>query len=304
MVNVARAAKWQAARIAVLGAFGRDWTAPGQCAPIFQALERLRTAWIIQLRKLTELRWSGVSGDTVADDILNAKFMRQCPPFGVMLAGKGLRPCNRRNICPFCYARAYVVRSFEQLEKVLYGTNKPFKEGGDLFRCAGGWYATSVRKTRRHLPERKTLASLCRCAELWKSRLGVSSGRNWEVRRANAVCGVAVNWAAPSGNILFCRRGVLLLSRAPVKRASVCSHESDKFECVALDSFQRVKDKLAMMLGHSFRYPANLLRADPERVKAVLHAMSGMKQCTSFGFKAYYKNAFVEKSDGQEEVQT
>ena len=74
----------------------------------------LRLCWYNRVLALKEAGWKILRSDK------DAGFMMNCPPFSVKTGTKAI-PCGRTSVCPFCYARYWVIRPFRAAEKVLFG---------------------------------------------------------------------------------------------------------------------------------------------------------------------------------------
>lgn len=79
------------------------------------AMTRLRDLWHARTSVMRDTHWPQVR------DPLGLQYARNCPPFGVLTDDTG-RCCQIRSVCPFCFARNYVLRPFMFIEQALYGS--------------------------------------------------------------------------------------------------------------------------------------------------------------------------------------
>jgi hypothetical protein len=103
--------------------------------PLFQALFKGPEEDNLNLR--TELRIVNNYNMLLEDrrarfvDLMNAgwsaltragryTFAMNCPPTGVMTDQTGLRTCNMRAVCPWCWCRSYTVPVYQRLEAILF----------------------------------------------------------------------------------------------------------------------------------------------------------------------------------------
>lgn len=77
------------------------------------AVMDLLDRWRARLEQLRLEGWRPVS------DKIGLIFLMNCPLVGVTTDQTGLRPCNHSNICPFCWARTYVMGPFNRITHAL-----------------------------------------------------------------------------------------------------------------------------------------------------------------------------------------
>lgn len=90
------------------------------------ALSRLRRAWRRQLAVLREAGWAPAA--TPRD----LQYLRNCPPFCVA-TGQASRRCGRAMLCPFCWARRYVLAAFDHMDGLMFpGTGRRLSTPGTV----------------------------------------------------------------------------------------------------------------------------------------------------------------------------
>jgi hypothetical protein len=133
VIAVRRAYRYRAMRGAVFfPLFGANWL---RRTPE-ESLSKLRRMWYKRIRSLKKAGWARLP------DELATQYMRNCPPFGVITKSSA-RCCNVALLCPFCYARRYVLESFLAVERVLYGGTDP------AAKPAPGWNLVEFRRPSR-----------------------------------------------------------------------------------------------------------------------------------------------------------
>lgn len=78
------------------------------------AVERLRKRWWYRLRKMAD---HGIEPFTDAETL---KRFGNCTSFGQFSDGKTPRFCNTPLLCPYCYARSYVIRIYDAIAQHLF----------------------------------------------------------------------------------------------------------------------------------------------------------------------------------------
>jgi hypothetical protein len=77
-----------------------------------RAYHKLRRLWHRVVNELKEAGWAALDGERAR------QYMRNCPPFGVTTRSTTM-PCQRRLICPFCWARYYTASVYWKLVDAL-----------------------------------------------------------------------------------------------------------------------------------------------------------------------------------------
>lgn len=92
-------------------------TAPGSfndLRMIDEAMYQLRQLWHRRIEQMRNAGWLPAQSDK------HVQFLRNCPPCGVQ-TNLYLHECGRSILCPFCYARDYVLKPFLHIEVALFG---------------------------------------------------------------------------------------------------------------------------------------------------------------------------------------
>jgi hypothetical protein len=128
---VRQAARHRALRLAVFSSiFGNTrWLKKRDVfTSILDALDTVRSLWQKRVYELRDDNWLPTQTQIGLNHLL------WCPPFGVKTTNMSMRCCNRRLVCPFCYARAYVMPLYMRMEKILYASTKPDTRHRDTLR--------------------------------------------------------------------------------------------------------------------------------------------------------------------------
>lgn len=286
--SIREAYRYRALRMAVFTPlFGKDWIEAGcskarakDCA--VDHLHKLRTLWRARLGELREAGWPPVQ------DGKGLQFLRNCPPFGCH-TGKAAYPCRRRQVCPFCYARLYVLAAFRHLEDFAFGGTDPAAEGGGWVKAPAGLKlvefqqrATTRRwkgapKTRdgwtHEFIERKAVPFLL---ELMNYR------RKREMNMLRGQCGTLLHTIEPRAGYLVARRSGLVLTRSAPPKGFVPEGATDARYKYRLHR-EVTKQTLARAAARVFAYPTRLMTGSAPDVVAVLGGLANARLLSTYG---------------------
>lgn len=275
-----RAARWAV----FTPLFGPRW----RFQELHDVLARLRKLWHRRLDTLQEVGWSpsGNSAAFAADKRL--QYVRNCPPFSVDLKDYG-QTCNMPKLCPFCYARRFVIQPMQWLETILFKSSPQLSRVRDLILVD---FTTSIRFTRRDLNWMTRRASRGEVFESIAATL--QAGKKREVDSVNHVGGVTLQ------RVEFDDDGWTLL-RSGVFICNGADYELQNFRPATCETVRKrvsppTRKHLARAVARAFRYPANLLVTAPEIVKEYSDLMHRRRLVERYGLlrgeMELFKSAF------------
>lgn len=245
---------FHSARLAALPlAAPRGWT-----DNVEAATNRLCRLWKIRSAQLAEAGLRELAGKA-------SEFAGRCAPIGLMRATGRQAFCNRRRLCPMCYARAYAVRSAEFLFEAL-----PSMEGDPVI--------VGFRKQRDIAVE--TSGS----TPLWENAAAEAvavTKRNllWERRGFPAVNGVALYQLMPvrrrrDGHVVrIIRVGAALRNSRLAENDMRIYRDSAKGR---IECRPATIASIAQIVGTYMAYPRGLWQALPEDVAALYNAIDDL----------------------------
>lgn len=230
------------------------------------AYAKLRRLWHWQLSRLRSRGW-----DKVLDN-QDHTYACNCPPFGIRCRDVS-RWCARVPICPFCYARSYLISTYYALEKVIFGTKKhPHEVDPD-------WRLVEFTATRSLSPANEVWDDNGKRLVLKKARHLVRTERRLEVDRLQPVAGFVLHrmeffpgvWPLKRSGVLLCKAGSLQLRRP--------RHGTRR---------QKIHDKLtrkvlAQTLARTFAFPKTSFLVDVDDLKFYLQMFEGIRMFASYG---------------------
>lgn len=268
VVGVRRAARWHAARAAVL------WECLGPRVGEYgveENLAKLRKRWHYRLFQLAD------AGLDVSKGRL--QYMRNCPPFGVTTDTKAWC-CNRPFICPFCWARRCVIAPLIDLERILWGSTnpkaKPLHPRCRLVRVQTRYFV----RPHHGLPRvgRQRAACLVLVRDIIKNHRDVER-KTWA-----ALAGFVVHKISqlPRGYAVY-RSGLLLL-RDGLQAETLPDPDFRGYhpQCVVEDVLQ-TRAAVAKAAGQSCRAPRGFLDADPEETVRLMRDLRDVRMIGTFG---------------------
>lgn len=182
------------------------------------------------------------------------QYLRNCPP-AMLAVNENTRPCNRRHICPFCYARE-IQFIYSIVEKGYYAPNT---ENYSLI-------------TRTKILTYSKNSDINRAINTIKA--------DWpeiveEIDALGAYFGITL---APNRNgttIDIFVRYILMVSN----NISLPEWLADSGR-IFTDITHR---KLALIVGSTFRYPKGLMKGDPKLTVSILNKRHDLRLSSSFG---------------------
>lgn len=246
-------------------------------------VHRLHRMWFNRVKTLI-VRQLWIPGDTPSrsSQTMTARRVMNCRPSNVYFAkgneGK-LRPCNRHNFCPFCWAR--VAAYFYRHSKA--GLNRLRKQHDDLllycrvvsqavptpkYLLCGVPEEAELWRAAKHLkdifePYREL------CAKNHKQRQRKTIGSCWRLVVSPAESG----WTIELRELMLAKPGQRL-PWVSCRNARTCDSFSTK-----LDDDQ----ELQRCLGRFVEYPAGLLTEYPELTAVCLRATHGVRLSSGTG---------------------
>jgi hypothetical protein len=213
---------------------------------------RLRSRWLGRIRELERAAPAGWGQP-------DWTYMRNCPPFGVMTTQEGLaKPCGKRRVCPFCYAREYVGVMYERLSG--------FQDSGfDLVETSQVIHPSEPRNPPHQIKKAVTPLSYL--------------GHQHPFDREGAMALVQPLWAGKPRSRPWkvqCRALLLVQAGQPVEvgpRVKVNRLEAGSLKLVDI---QRAVARFA-------RYPEWLLDGPPEAVKQYLEDYRSARSFERYG---------------------
>jgi hypothetical protein len=276
VLDVRHSSRYKAMRSAVyFPIFGdgwiRKWGVGGTAV-------RLTGLWRKRVLELRNAGWHPF------ESRIDRQYARNCPPFGV-IATTTARACGRAMVCPLCYARRYVLKSFLHLEEVLFGGTHPLAKPREDLRLV-----EFVARQRVCLNERSAWepGAIFRDWCPWVNGY-IYLHRRREVDILKPQYGVVLHrifvdenhghgWLARSGLLLVHRQTPaswveeVLAHAIPEFRISCTRHKGTP-----------TKRLLREATGRAFAYPVSMLRADPAYTVAVLRGFHRTHMLATYG---------------------
>ncbi len=268
----ARAARW-----AVLTpCCGAEW----RQRPFPQMMKHLRHLWQRRVSSLADVLTDPIRADTYAGRLAGT-YWKNCPPFSTVTPPKTLR-CSKRLICPFCYARDYVIKTMQVCQAALYD-----------------------RRRRQPVP----LAALDETILVdftTSIRFVSASDRNWQTRPGRVAATMELVRNVVTRNkrdesAVMGHLGGVVLQRLQFEAESWTLLRSGVFLCNARDYDRRpvppdteretrlvrvsspTRENLARAVGRAFRYPDSVLVTAPEIVREYVQQLKGVNMWQSYG---------------------
>ena len=247
---------------------------------IIEAMSQLRRIWHARLIELREVGWTWLRQSRNFTRVWN------CPPFGVNTSSSYKYRCDRRMLCPFCYARSYVLKIFSLFERTLYvdrkPTTKPEKEGWTLVSFS---VRDSVAKPKRSRTwDTAALREICR--KLRTDDISSHDLRKSMFLKCAGKFGVTQWQVEPKEHRLLIRRNGLLLTRKLVRLEEIKTREQDYVGIDNLSTLTEIKKTLAVACAKVFAYPRGLLYGDAMETVTILESLARCRLFSSYGFPA------------------
>ena len=228
-------------------------------------LSLLRNQWSARISAMAkEAQWKPAMGK-------GHYYLRNCPPFGVK-TDDTFRRCKQRRICPFCYAREFVLNPFLSLEWACYGTFDWRKTGTDGVQ-------------RRVDPINATLIEFVKTYSFPRPGVNISKVILPNVVKAQR----QEEWNSLEGLGAFASTIIEpYKDRVQVTRRGVIVAANDQVltESPGLTvSYHRpvTRKTLVDVIGRTCRYPQRMMRCDPKDAAVVLDKWGGAKGIVYYG---------------------
>ena len=251
----------------------------------YAGLSTVRQAWKRRLYDLQEANWFPVAKPDPDVSKYQMSYLRNCPPFGV-LTQLHARPCKRRAICPFCYARSYVGEPYVLLEKFLFG-EKHVGPDGKWVKAKKGCNLLEFRYTvRTRTPDDKLLTPQAVEDMIAVGKQWMSKHRRDEIDLLKPDCAaVLYRLEIEAGRFIDIQRSVLLVTRKAINPKALRPPKSDSTKSFYTCDIHEEPDKTTLWKAASrcFRYPVSLLRAPPRLVVSLLHGLKHFHLLSTYG---------------------
>ncbi len=254
---------------------GRMWTRePSHDASVIKAIRKIRLRRAIKLEEFRSLGWKPLQSAS------GFSFALGCPPFGV-ISNKVAKPCHRPLVCPFCFARQYVLDRLFELEEVRVAAKQKkealFAVGFRRVISEGVYHPTDKIGERA----REMFRYACRVRSFLPELLNGQCGSTLIQLLATNKSGKVQLQASLSGIYLATRQ----IPEADVSKLqfkwAAYSHSKPLLVINTLTTQQ----KLASLARQVMRYRPDLLRLDPRQSVDILSALEGSRLSSSFGKK-------------------
>lgn len=268
ITEVRKAYRYAVARHAVFTpVFGSAWTRYHSVKRAARTTLRMLYLWRARCKELFQFGWKPFMKQDSNNKFVNWYFTRNCPPFGVKtnLSGKMLHTCTRTKLCPQCYGRDYVTKSFMRFEEAVWNGFEPRLRP----ERTHGMTLFGYRIARRYIME-PTSDGL---QETLKNNLGdIWADRETELKMFATKTAVVLHNFEPSKTERFLhyyRSGVMLVPHFAVPRIVIERDKQDQvWQATAL-----TKKELCRVMGLAFAYPKNLLTCSPELINGLMEKL-------------------------------
>lgn len=236
--------------------FGKTWARGGDRG-IISALAKLREMWRARLLAYRGLGWAPTAAKGLA-------YMANCPPFGVETDDAG-RCCRRPLVCPFCFAREYVLGPFRDAERHLFGS-------ADTYDAAGRVRPPLVRglhvlwfRFRPPVRRREEFTRLSVAGDFAPAvRRLIAERRRFEVDMAEPVFGAVAHLVQPNSVlqvVQYVRAGVLVVKApgVPERMANYYARMKEGGAAWWAGTLPLTRKNLAEAFGRAIKYPRGML---------------------------------------------
>jgi hypothetical protein len=275
--GIKSALRHSACRSAVLfPVVGRSWPVE----ETYESMKRLRAYWCCRLQDWRALdNWDHEHLFPGAS--CTFRTMECCPWFGLHYQVKSYT-CRRPLVCPFCWARRYVLDPFVHLEKILYGSTKP---RSPLIVPAD---TVLVRFQFQH---RLRLGASTPWTDAWRATLygaartliQTRSERSREVARCPDLWGGfvlhRVEIKPEDKELVYERSGVLVVPAGGFRPGRYDDNVDFKYQ--VYPGLRRLD--LLRAVARACRYPASVLKLGIRDVETFLPAFKGVRMLTKYG---------------------
>lgn len=274
--TVRMASRWKATRYAVFSSILTPaWKAEDR--GVGWALDKLYYFWRERLDSLRNEGWAPAQDDT------DFTYLRNCPPFGVTTVLAGRRRCKRSTVCPFCYARDYVLKAYVRLEEFAFGGMDPTTPGTGWKKPPPGLHLVeySHRSSVKadNCPKYTPEVIQARCCATIRNYLRARRRREFDLLRGER--GVTLVRAVPAeGCIRLWVSGIVLTAVAapPGLRPEGVSPANYRFT----DHEEWGKTDMARACGRVFSYPREMLTAPAIDVIALGNGLRRLRMLTGY----------------------
>ncbi len=243
--------------------------------PIRNVLRHVRRLWVKLLDGLADVQAPGL-GTTQHNGRLALAYSKNCPAFGI--SDKRMRRCNRAKICPFCYAREYVVRPMQTLEAALFGRGSgvPLAELNDTVIVD---FTVGIKFEPHNRNWQTTAATR---APVWASILKtIDEGQRREVRQFHSYGGAVLQRIQfDTGAWTLLRSGVFLCNK---NEFDLRGFEWSSCEAGRHHVSAPTREELSRAVGRAFRYPDNVLVTAPEIVREYVERLRSKRLLNRYG---------------------
>lgn len=264
-----------ASRVALVSVCGQEFA---QNSESYDEVLRLRSLALISRRRQRQMAMLQTGWQMPPS--FYPGVLLNCPPVGMFLPedNRGWVYCRRTLVCPFCWCREYVYRTFNSLDHVLFRGNevRPLQT------------LLVVRKFT--VPQQQDLSCLDAAHEL------IRDERGWLYRKLPAIAGMSVWTISPSdprksGDPCW-RLEERTLALVPLQAVgslpAVPPHEDSR---LVKDFVCDNRSGLAIAVGNALRYPRQLLFGPVKSVVALLnHRQARSKQFRLFSLYGEARN--------------
>lgn len=251
----------------------------------FGALSDLRRLWKARLYDFRDAGWLPLMRADEKAAAFQMICMRNCPPFAVKTSLRSC-PCKRSSICPFCYARAYVLAPYVKLEQFLFGSNPSAEDGNGWVKAKPGFRLIEFRYALRlYMDDRKLLTPDAVAYLTGVARTWMSQTRRREIDLVSPAVGAVLYRVSIRKRYLSLRRSVVMVASASEAAPNLAVKKNKNVtatqQCAVHEEV--TKTVLYQAVARCFAYPASLLQAPASLVAALLHGLKGFHLLSTYG---------------------
>jgi hypothetical protein len=285
VISVYNGWRHKAARMAVLTPLlGLQWQKEG----IPDAMEHVRRRWWARLMAYKGLRWQRI------DERKKYLNLRNCHPFGMKVDGY-TNYCNCGGmLCPFCFAREYVYKTYSFLEEVLYGDKELVDDYGKFKRAPHGLKLIEFKLRKDiYLDKSRAWCPQNIADELFDFQRRMRDNRRREIDMFACAAGVVIYTMEVSKKrkLVAHRNGLILTREDPPKEFPTSGSETSAFTFTVHPQEPRIvtRELIAHAISRVCKYPNGIFNADAEEVLAVVDGLQGFRQFSTYGkrFQSY-----------------
>lgn len=263
--QILTSSRYHAARQAVLTPIlTPSWIPDGVPA----ALRDVQHLWRRQVVRLYAQNWPYLQTDKALG------YYRNCPPFGVW-NDPPCRTCKRPLICPFCYARTFIIEPFKAFELALFGDlakRKPLDPKLKLFE-----YTTKINFWRPGRPPVRTWHSADIKGAVRKMLMYARIDFRHEIETCRPLGGVVMQRVNPTKTQFQLVRSALLLGHELLEPATTLGDLDVRVH------YPITRAALLQAFSRSCRFPAGVLRVHPSFLSYYLKQFRSTRMIERYG---------------------